>query len=97
MDAMLTDFIQAIPPSTAPPAVVNFPIQVGASPPAVPAIGQSLPTAGAPQRAPTVFLSSTPSTSKSLAASPTKDKKKQNKKKKKRESSSDSDTDVEFY
>jgi hypothetical protein len=96
MGAMLTDFIQAIPPSAAPPPIVNFPIQVGAPPPAAPAIEQSLPTA--PQRALTLFLSSAPSTSGRVPASPTKDKKKQNKKKKKkRGSSSASDTDVGIY
>jgi hypothetical protein len=41
MGAMLTDFIQAIPPSAAPPPIVNFPIQVGAPPPAAPAIEPS--------------------------------------------------------
>lgn len=87
MDAMLTDFIEAIPSSTAPPAIVNIPIQVGAASPTVPEIEQPLAAA------PTVFLSSASSTSGRLPTSSTT--KKQNKNKKKT-SSSDSDTEIEF-
>ena len=70
MDAMLTDFIQAIPSSSAPPAIIDFSIQVGAPLSAPPAIEQ--PSPAPPQRVPTLFLSRTPSTSQACPV-PSKD------------------------
>lgn len=95
MDAMLTDFIQAIPSSSAPPAIVDFSIQVGAHTPAASAVEQHL-AAATPERAPTMYLSSAPSSSGTLPEYPSKKKKKQEKKKK-RKSYSDSDSDSDFY